>query len=145
LTLFIAFMALSLYNTGCMMALQLQHYAIYPAVGRDAFAEYIRANNRSATIPTIVPAMLLLLTSILLVIYRPFFVHPWEAAAGLTLNLLTLFSTFKWQRRLQGEMAVDGYDERKVQLLIRSNWLRTMAYLLLAILSISILKRLVSG
>jgi hypothetical protein len=136
-------MALSLYNTGCMMALQLQHYAIYPAVGREAFAEYISANNRSARIPTIVPAMVLLVTSILLVIYRPPFVHPWEAAAGLALNLLTLFSTFMWQRSLQAEMARAGYDEAKTQLLIRTNWVRTISYLLLAILSISILNRLV--
>jgi hypothetical protein len=136
-------MALSLYNTGCMMVLQLQHYAIYPAVGRDAFAEYLGANNRAAMIPTILPAMLLLLTSFALVIYRPLFVHSWEAAAGLALNLLAFFSTFKWQRRLQGEMAIHGYDESKVQLLIRSNWLRTVAYFLLAILSISILTRVV--
>jgi len=141
LTLFVVFLFLAIYNAGCMTALQLQHYGIYPAVGREGFAEYMRANNRAAAVPTILPGMLLLLSSIALVIFRPSFVRPYEAWAALALNLVTLFSTFRWQRRVQGEMAVTGYDETKVRVLIRTNWIRTISYLLLALLCISILVR----
>jgi hypothetical protein len=141
LTLFVVFLFLAIYNAGCMTALQLQHYGIYPAVGREGFAEYMRANNRAAALPTILPGMLLLLSSIALVIFRPSFVRPYEAWAALALNLVTLFSTFRWQRRVQGEMAVTGYDETKVRVLIRTNWIRTISYLLLALLCISILVR----
>jgi hypothetical protein len=141
--LFVAFVFLSIYNAGCMTALQLQHYGIYPAVGRDGFAEYMRANNRAAALPTILPGMLLLLLSIALVVFRPSFVRPYEAWAALALNLITLFSTFRWQRPLQAEMATSGYDEAKVRLLIRTNWIRTISYLLLALLCLSIVLRVV--
>lgn len=59
MTLFVVFLFLAIYNAGCMTALQLQHYGIYPAVGREGFAEYMRANNRAAALPTILPAILL--------------------------------------------------------------------------------------
>jgi hypothetical protein len=141
--LFVAFVCLSIYNAGCMTALQLQHYGIYPAVGREGFAEYMRANNRAAALPTILPGMLLLLLSIALVVFRPSFVRPYEAWAALALNLITLFSTFRWQRPLQAEMATSGYDDAKVRLLIRTNWIRTISYLLLALLCLSIVLRVV--
>jgi hypothetical protein len=51
-------------------------------------------------------------------------------------------STFLWQRKLQGEMAVTGYDEGKVRLLIRTNWIRTISYWLQAVLAIAILVHL---
>ena len=143
--LFVAFVFLSIYNAGCMTALQLQHYGIYPAVGREGFAEYMRANNRAAALPTILPGMLLLLLSIALAIFRPSFVRPYEAWAALALNLITLFSTFRWQRPIQGEMAATGYDEKKVRVLIRTNWIRTVSYLLLALLCVSILLRVLAS
>jgi hypothetical protein len=140
-TLFIVFLFLAIYNTGCMTALQLQHYGIYPAVGREGFAEYMRANNRAAALPTIVPALLLLLTSVGLVLFRPLFVLPLEGIAAFWLNFIALMSTALWQRRLHSEMAQTGYDEEKVRLLIRTNWIRTISYWLQAALAISIVVR----
>jgi hypothetical protein len=144
LTLFIIFLFLAIYNAGCMTTLQLQHYGIYPSVGKESFAAYLRANNRAAAIPTIFPAMSLLLVSAVLMVYRPDFMRQSEAAAGLALNLIALGSTLVWQRRIQGEMAITGYDERKVRTLIMTNWIRTAAHLLLAFLVIGILLRVVA-
>ena len=145
MTLFVVFLILAIYNAGCMTALQLQHYGIYPAVGKDGFAEYMRANNRAAVLPTILPGILLQLTSIALVIFRPWFVGRDEAWFALVLNLVTVFSTIRWQRRLQGQMAATGYDETKVHLLIRTNWIRTISYLMLAVLCVAILMRVLPG
>ena len=142
MTLFIVFLFLAIYNAGNMTTLQLQHYGIYPAVPKEGFAEYMRANNRAAALPTILPAILLLLTSVGLVMYRPVFVNPFEGIAAFWLNFFAFMSTILWQRRLQGEMAVTGYDERKVSLLIRTNWIRTICYWLLAALAISMIVRL---
>jgi nitric oxide reductase large subunit len=75
-------------------------------------------------------------------VYRPDFVCFYETAAGLALNLIALASTRLWQRRIQGEMAATRYDEAKVRTLITTNWIRTIAHLLLAILVIMILLRL---
>lgn len=142
--LFIAFLFLAIYNAGCMTVLQIQHYGIYPAVGKENFAAYMRANNRAAAIPTIVPAMLLLLSSVALLVHRPGFVRPYEAAAVLGLNLIALLSTFVWQRPIQGQMAETGYDDTNTRRLIATNWIRTIAHWLIAILAMVILTRLVT-
>jgi hypothetical protein len=143
-TLFVVFLFLAIYNAGCMTTLQLQHYGIYPSVGKEHFAAYMRANNRAAVLPTIVPAMLLLFSSLVLMLQRPGFIRPYEAAAGLGLNLVALLSTFVWQRPIQGRMAESGYDEAKIRRLIATNWFRTVAYWLIAILGTVILTRLVA-
>jgi hypothetical protein len=144
-TLFVVFLFLAIYNAGCMTTLQLQHYGIYASVGEEHFADYMRANNRAAALPTIVPAMLLLLSSLVLVLQRPGFIGPYEAGAGLGLNLVALLSTFVWQRPIQGQMAESGYDEAKIRRLIATNWIRTIAYWLIAILGTVILTRLVAA
>jgi hypothetical protein len=141
---FVVFLLLALYNAGCMTTLQLQHYGIYPAVGHEHFAAYVRANNRAATWPTIVPALLLLLSSLVLVVQRPGFVRPSEAAVGLGLNLVALISTFVWQRPLHSRLAEGGYDEATVRRLIATNWIRTVSHWLIALLAIRILVRLIA-
>ena len=142
---FVAFLILAFYNAGCMTTLQWQHYGIYPAVGPEHFAAYIRANNRAATWPTIVPALLLLLSSFLLVVQRPGFVSPLEAAVGLGLNLAALLSTFVWQRPLHSRLAERGYDDATIRRLIATNWIRTIAHWLIALLTTIILMRLITA
>jgi hypothetical protein len=127
-----------------MTTLQLQHYGIYSSVGKENFAAYMRANNRAAAVPTILPALSLLIVSALLIVYRPAFIRQYEAAVALGLNLIALGSTMVWQRRIQGEMAISGYDEEKVRTLITTNWIRTAAHLLLAGLATVILIRMVA-
>jgi hypothetical protein len=144
LTLYVVFLFLAIYNAGCMTTLQLQHYGIYPSVGKENFAVYMRANNRAAMVPTILPALSLLIVSVILIVHRPGFIGRYEAAAGLLLNLVALGSTLVWQRRIQGDMAATGYDEEKVHTLIMTNWIRTAAHLLLAILVIIILVRVLA-
>ncbi len=138
------FLCLALYNAGGMTTLQLQHYSIYPAVGREHFAEYIQANNRAAALPTILPAMLLLLSSIALLVLRPGFVRPSEAVAAFALNLIALVSTFTWQRPIQARMAATGYDDVLTRRLIRTNWIRTLAYWMTAVVGMLILARVMA-
>jgi len=135
LLLFGAFVLLAAFNAGTMTTLQLQHYSLYPQVGRDAFIGYIRANNRAALVPAILPAMLLLGTSIGLMIRRPSFMTSGTAGLILVLNVVQLGSSIGWQRRLQAEMAETGFDARKTQLLVATNWIRTAAFLIQAALA----------
>ena len=144
MSLFVAVLFLAIYNAGCMMTLQLQHYGIYPSIGRQSFPAYMRANNRASVVPTIIPAVLLLLSSVILMVRRPGFVKPYEAAAILGLNLVALLSTFVWQRPIQGRMARSGYDEASVRRLIATNWIRTIAHWMIAILGTIVLVRLVA-
>ena len=71
LILFGAFLFLAVFNAGNRMTLQIQHDGIYPFVGKETFKAYMQANNNSARIPSILPALLLLLVNILLLFTRP--------------------------------------------------------------------------
>ena len=139
LVLYAVYTFLTVYNAGNMTTLQIQHYGIYPYVGHENFKAYMKANNKAAFAPAIVPGLLMHLLSIVLVFYRPYFMTPSEAIASLVLNVLGFFSTFKWHPPLQAEMARTGYDEAKVRRLLSTNWIRTIAFILLGLLTISIL------
>jgi hypothetical protein len=136
--LFGIFLFLAVFNAGNMTTLQIQHYGIYPFVGRETFKDYMRANNKSARIPSILPAMLLLLANIIMLFTRPQFISKTEVILLLALNVAALISTFTWQRKLQGQMAITGYDESKIKLLLSTNWIRTILFLFQAIIAVLI-------
>jgi hypothetical protein len=136
LALFGIYLFLAVFNSGNMTTLQFQHYGIYPFVGKEEFARYMQANNKFAVIPSILPALLLLIVNIILLFSRPVFMSFNSVVISLGLNVVALVSTFRWQRRLQGEMAVSGYDEAKITLLLKTNWIRTAAFLMQAILAV---------
>lgn len=139
LILFSTYLFLACFNAGNMVTLQIQHYGIYHFVGKDNFRDYMTANNKAAAVPSILPAMLLLLTSMVLLFYRPVFMSLPQAVASFILNIIAFVSTFKWQRKLQSEMAATGYDKKKVELLIATNRIRTIAFLVQAILAVYII------
>lgn len=130
---------LAAYNAGNMMSLQIQHYGIYPFVGKDNFKSYMSANNKAALIPAVIPGFLMLILSIVLLFFRPVFMTTLETTLSLALNIIAFISTIKWQRKLQSDMENTGYDETKIKLLLSTNWIRTIAFILLGTLTISIL------
>lgn len=134
---------LAAYNAGNMMSLQIQHYGIYRFVGKDNFKSYMIANNKAALIPAVLPGFLMLILSIVLMFFRPAFMSTLEAIVSLALNIIAFISTFKWQRKLQSEMANIGYDEAKIKLLLSTNWIRTIIFILLGVLTIWILVKAV--
>ena len=139
LTIYGLYTFLAAYNAGNMMSLQIQHYGIYRFVGKDNFKSYMIANNKAALIPAVLPGFLMLVLSIVLMFFRPAFMSTLEAIVSLPLNIIAFISTFRWQRKLQSEMANTGYDDGKIKLLISTNWIRTIIFILLGILTIWIL------
>ena len=139
LALYGIYLFLAVFNAGNMTTLQIQHYGIYRSVGKENFKKYMQANNKSAVVPSILPAMLLLFVNIALLFTRPLFMSMIVTILTLALNIIALVSTIVWQRKLQGEMAITGYDESKINLLISTNWIRTLAFLIQAILAVSVI------
>ena len=138
LTLYGIYLFLAVFNAGNMTTLQIQHYGIYRFVGKENFKNYMQANNKSAVVPSILPAMILLIINIVLLFTRPVFMSATITILSLALNVIALVSTFVWQRKLQGEMAITGYDESKINLLISTNRIRTIVFLAQAIIAVSI-------
>src|SRR5258706_12143050 len=138
LILYGIYLFLAVFLAGNMTTLQIQHYGIYPFVGKENFQNYIRANNHAALGPSILPAFLLLVINVILLFYKPAFFSTEAALLSLALNGIALVSTFVWQRKLQGQMATEGYDENKIKLLNSTNWIRTIAFLLQAIMAVTV-------
>ena len=138
LILFGIYLFFALFNAGNMTTLQIQHYGIYSFVGKDNFKDYMNANNKSATLPSILPAMLLLFVNFVLLFIRPIFMSETEVILSFSLNIIAFVSTVIWQRKIQGEMAITGYDENKINLLLSTNWIRVIAFLTQSILAVSI-------
>jgi len=133
---FLAFTFLAIFSAGAILTLQVQHFALYPLVGREGFARYVQANNRAAVFPAILAAVLVFFLSVILLFDRPVFVTRWAAAAAVVLNSVNIVSTMIWQGRLHGVLAATGYDEQRVRLLIRTNWIRTAALLAQAVIAL---------
>ena len=134
--LFASYLFLAVYCAGSMSVLQLQHFALYPKVGREAFKEYVAANNKAAVLPAIIPAVLLTLTTVLLLFLRPAFMGRGIVLLSLMLNLINLASSFIWQARLHGQLARMGYDAGLIDELIQTNWIRTIALLAQGLLAV---------
>ena len=142
--MFLTYTFLAIFSAGAMLTLQVQHFALYPPVDRDGFARYVQANNRAAVFPAILAGVLVFFFSVVLVFERPVFVPAWSALVAVLLNAVNIVSTIIWQGRLHGELAATGYDERRVRLLIRTNWIRTAALLAQAVLALYCVYRGVS-
>jgi len=114
----------------------MQHFALYPLVGREGFARYVQANNRAAVFPAILTAVLVFVLSVVLLFERPAFVPARAVVAAVVFNAVNTMSTMVWQGRLHGVLAATGYDEQRVRLLIRTNWIRTTALLAQAVIAL---------
>jgi hypothetical protein len=145
LILYGIYLFLAVYNAGNMMTLQIQHFGIYPNVGKENFKAYMQANNKSALIPSILPAILLILVNIILVFIRPDFMPKSIALLSLALNTIAMLSTATWQRKLHEDLALEGYDEIKILLLISTNWIRTLAFFIQAIMAVAIIMNAVNN
>ncbi|MEO7263930.1 MAG: hypothetical protein ABIW38_03410 [Ferruginibacter sp.] len=138
LIIFGLYLFLAVFLAGNMTTLQFQHYGIYHFVARDNFKNYMAANNKSALVPSILPALILLITNIVLIFFRPDFFSLAEVLFCFALNLVALISTFVWQRKLQSQMALEGYNDNKINKLISTNYIRTIIFLIQAIIAITI-------
>ena len=130
MVVFWTFVYLSSLSAGVMLVLQVQHFGLYPLVGKEGFAAYVAANNRAAVFPAIFAALVLMVLTIVLLFDRPTFFSAAEAAACVVLNFANIASTIVWQGRIHVRLARTGYDDDSVNRLIQTNWVRTAALLL---------------
>jgi hypothetical protein len=125
-TLF-AQLAATLYMVGVIWMVQLVHYPLYNRVGREAFPDYETRHNDGMTL-VVGPAMLLEAATVALLALLPSSRVPASSAwlgAGLlaVIWLSTLFLQVPCHNRL-----VSGFDQATYELLVTSNWIRTIAW-----------------
>ncbi len=114
-------------SIGLIWFVQIVHYPLFLKVGELNFKEY-EVSHQSRTSIVVAPLMLTeLATGLLLVLQRPSFITIESSIAGFSLLLIIWFSTFLWQVPLHQKLS-KGYDTALIQQLIRSNWIRTLAW-----------------
>ena len=115
------------YMVGLIWLIQIVHYPLFANIPAAAFPAYERQNiHRTAWV--VIGPMLLELFSALLLWWSP----PTGLSStllGTTLGLLMLIwvSTF-WLQAPQHQRLSERYDSYAQQLLVQTNWIRTLAW-----------------
>lgn len=112
---------------GVILVVQVVHYPLFRRVGLETYPTYHVHHMRRITW-IVGPLMTAeLLTAILLVWQPPPAVPNWQVWAGLTLVGLIWGATGAVQVPLLRRLA-DGFDPDVHRRLVRSNWIRTVAW-----------------
>ena len=113
--------------TGLIWTIQIVHYPLFAAVGDAEFVSYQQQHSKRITI-VVGPLMLVeAATAVLLVGLRPTSVPEWIPWAGLAMVIVCWLSTALVQIPCHTRLAA-GFDPEIHQRLVRSNWIRTIAW-----------------
>ena len=124
--------------TGLIWFVQRVHYALYPAVGAEAFVAYERAHCRRIA-PLVLPLMLAELgLAAALWWYAPDAVARGWALAGAALLAVVWGSTFLLQVPCHQQLEQRA-DPQAMARLLATNWLRTVAWTLRAVVAVRLL------
>ncbi len=125
--------ASSLIMFGVIWIIQLVQYPFFSHVNAENFPKYHAAHTFWIT-PVVAPAMIIeLVTSILIIFYPPKNINIKLLYVGLILTLIVWASTFFIQIPLHDKLA-NGFDANAHSSLVNTNWIRTIAWSLRAVL-----------
>jgi hypothetical protein len=114
----------TLFMCGVIAIVQIVHYPLFNMVGKDQFAAYENAHTNLITL-VVGPGMLLEAACVLgLLLGRP---GSWLAWIGAGLLAVVWFSTAFLQIPQHGILS-SGFNQRAYEILVQSNWLRTLAW-----------------
>lgn len=112
---------------GIIWTIQLVQYPFYAAVGAENFQKYHAAHTFWIT-PVVAPLMIAeLVTSVLIVFYAPDAIDYKLLWLGLILTVAVWLSTFFLQVP-QHDILARGFDAGAHALLVKTNWIRTIAW-----------------
>lgn len=127
--------ASTLIMTGVIWIIQLVQYPYFSHVNAENFPKYHAAHTFWIT-PVVAPTMIVeLITSILIIFYPPKNIDAKLLYLSLILTLIVWASTFFIQIPYHNKLA-NGFDADAHRLLVNTNWIRTIAWSIRAILVI---------
>ena len=127
MTLLVLHLVATAYMAGVLWTIQLVHYPLYAFAERARFGDMMREHIRRIAW-TVMPAMFVEAgTGIALLVDPPQGVPRAWLIAGLALIAVAWISTLAVQGPLNARL-LGGYDEVVHRRLVRTNWLRTIAW-----------------
>ena len=127
---------------GLIWTIQLVHYPLFARVGDAAFPIYAHAHGLRIT-PLVAPLMVIEALSGL----ACWWLLPELSALttpGVVLLVVIWSSTALLQVPCHRQLA-DGYDAAVVKRLVRSNWVRTLAWSVRGVIAVGVLRGVVLG
>lgn len=120
---------------GLIWFVQAVHYPLFALITGEPSRHHARENQRR-TGPVVIPFMALeVVTAALVAVWPPAGVGRGATLVGLALVGVAWLSTLFLQMPLHGRLADEGHTDGAVTRLVRSNWLRTIAWTMRAILA----------
>lgn len=120
---------------GLIWFVQVVHYPLFAAITGSGSREHAIENQRR-TGPVVIPFMAVeLATALAIAVWPPAGVGRGLALVGLGLVAVAWLSTFLVQVPLHARLACEGHVPDAVAALVRSNWVRTVAWTGRAILA----------
>ena len=123
----------TIFMTGIIWFVQVIHYPSFKFIQKDNFTNFSLFHSKNATYIVAFPMIVELITSILLLKWYPLSVPYFYLLTGFILVLIIWFSTFLIQVPYHGALSKQ-YDETLIHKLVKSNWVRTVAWSLRAII-----------
>jgi hypothetical protein len=120
-------LAATVFMTGVIWFVQIVHYPLFAGTGRDQFCAY-ELRHCSLTTWVVGPAMLIeAFTAALLLMMRPAGVSAAATIVGIGLLLIIWLSTALLQVPYHERLS-QGFDPVVQKKLVRTNWIRTVAW-----------------
>ncbi len=126
-TILLAHAASTWFMIGLIWFVQVVHYPLLSRVESSGYKTYQHAHQRRTTL-VVAPVMLAeLICAIIIAISRIEHISPMLSWSGLALVVLIWMSTAFLQVPCHNQLGA-GFDERVHRRLVRTNWLRTIAW-----------------
>ena len=126
-------LAATLLMTGVIWFVQVVHYPLLSAVGRSEFPSYAKQHARLTTWIVAPPMLVELASALLLFWIRPAEISTGSLSVGFSLLALIWISTALIQVPYHGVLQ-RGFDPAVHRRLVRTNWVRTVAWSLRGLL-----------
>ena len=127
-------LAAAWYTTSTAWVAQRVTYPLFGVVGKDRFLAYYAAYETWIPVPVICPVLLLMILSVLFIWFRPLEVPSWLAWSGLAIETGIGLSTVALQVPAHNALSRGGFDTATHSKLVKTNWIRTIAVTLHALL-----------
>ncbi len=130
-------LASTFYLLGLIWCIQIVHYPLMSHVGSDRFRAFHRQHGLRITFVVVVPMLVELVSAAALAAWVQNGIEPELPVIGLVLVAVIWLSTFAVQVPLHRRLAL-GFDCKAHRRLVASNWLRTAAWSLRAVVALAI-------
>ena len=126
-TVLMAHFAATCVMTGLIWFVQVVHYPLFARVGREAFAAYQAQHVRLTTYVVGPPMLIEAVTGVYLVSQAAVLPNQWAFWAGMVLLGVVWVATAAFSVPAHGRLEA-GFDAEVHARLVRTNWIRTVAW-----------------